>query len=426
MIFDLIYGTALLITLPWFIFKVCSGAKYRAGLKEKLGFLSMKKAPSGKAVWFHSVSVGETLAAAGLIDAFRKKHPEFKVIVSTTTYTGREIAEKKIDADIFVYYPFDFSLIVRRFLKILNPSAIILLELEVWPNMVRQAVRRGIPVGVVNGRLSAKSFKGFSTWNFMVRKTFSLLSFCGVQDETYLDRFIRTGASPEAARVTGNLKYDSLSEKPDQDKLNELVSLLDIRDGDTVIVAGSTHEGEEAILLDIYMSLKERFSGMRLVLVPRHPERYGGVKTLLKERGISFVCRTELTRSEPDVRDRVILIDTMGELSALYSLAAAAFVGGSFSGTGGHNVMEPVIFRKPVFTGPSTFNFDEDMQRLLENNGIIQVETPSEFETRLAELLENRKEADIIGENGYNTVIRYRGSIEQNLSMIENHIIKES
>ena len=348
MIYDLLYILAAIPMLPYFLIMSLFIPKYRAGLKEKLGFIPSSLRLSKDTVWFHCVSVGEVLASVKLVKEFRKAHPEYAVAVSTTTNTGRNVAEKNDMADVYFYYPFDFSWVVSHVLSMLKPRALILTELEVWPNMLRKAYKKGIPVGVVNGRLSEKSFKRFRIVNVLCRNIFSKLAFCSVQDGTYKERFIAVGAPGDRTVATGNMKYDSLNENVDPEKINTTKELLHVKDEDLILMGGSTHEGEERILLEAYTKLSSRFSKLRLILVPRHPERLQAVCKEVKDAGLSCYLKTELTGDEDDTAARVIIVDTMGELSMLYSLSTIAFVGGSFSGTGGQNILEPVIFKKPV------------------------------------------------------------------------------
>ena len=421
MFYDLIYIFGAVLTLPYFLIRAAFAAKYRTGLKEKLGFIPVSHMPSKETVWFHCVSVGETLASVNLIQEFRKAHPELAVAVSTTTYTGRQVAEKHDIGDVYFYYPFDFSWTVSRVVSIVKPNMLVLTELEVWPNMVRTLSRKGIPVGVVNGRLSARSFRHFSMFRRITGTVFSKLTFCSVQDETYGARFAAAGVPEQRITVTGNMKYDSLNEHVDEEKCGEIRKLLNIDEQDMILMGGSTHDGEERNLLDAYTSLLPEFPGLRLVLVPRHPERLQAVCTEIKKQGRDFYLKTKLTGEEQDIRERIIIVDTMGELSMLYSMCTIAFVGGSFSGTGGHNMLEPAVFRKPVIVGPDTFNFEEDMKRLKDHNGICEVSAEDECAETVRSLLADQEKRLQLGKNAYNVIQQYRGAVRKNAELLEEY-----
>ncbi|MFC1479672.1 3-deoxy-D-manno-octulosonic acid transferase [Planctomycetota bacterium] len=426
MIYDLIYIIAAVLTMPYFFVKALFVPKYRAGLKEKLGFISSAAMPSKDTVWFHCVSVGEVLASVKLIREFRKSHPEFAVAVSTTTNTGRNVAEKNDIADVYFYYPFDFSWVVSRVLAAVKPKALILTELEVWPNMLRKAFKKGIPVAVVNGRLSERSFKRFRMVNALCRNMFSKLAFCSVQDETYRERFVALGTLEDRTAAAGNMKYDSLTENVDAEKLDQTKELLHIKDEDLILMGGSTHEGEERILLDAYNKLLSQFPGLRLVLVPRHPERLQTVCAEVEKSDNSYYLKSKLTGDEEDTASRVIIVDTMGELSMLYVLSTIAFVGGSFAGTGGQNMLEPVIFKKPVVVGPTTFNFDEDMRRLRQGNGICEADTGEELIETVGSLLADPEKRMNLGKNGYDVIQEYRGAVDKNLELLKQYIFKDN
>ncbi|MFH1707387.1 MAG: 3-deoxy-D-manno-octulosonic acid transferase [Planctomycetota bacterium] len=419
MIHDLIYAVILTVGLPFFLVRALCAPRRFAGLGEKAGFLSRAKAPAGPAVWFHCVSVGETIAAVELIRAFRKRNPQYKIIVSTTTATGRAVAEKNALADAYVYFPFDFSCVMRRFLAVLQPRLIVLMEMEVWPNLVRLAHARGIPVAVVNGRMTPRSLRGFRRWRALVRPAFARLAFCGVQDEAYRERFIAAGAPVAATMVTGNLKYDALRENVDSAKLAALRDLLQAASEDLLLIGGSTHAGEEELLLATLAALAPAHARLRLVLVPRHPERLAEVQAAVRRAGRESYLKTALTGREGDVRERVIIVDTMGELALLYKLAAIAFVGGSFSGTGGHNMLEPAIFRKPVIVGPSTFNFSEDMARLRAGGGVLEAADGAALTRLVAGLLDDPARRETLGAAALEVVRRHRGALERTLTHIQ-------
>jgi 3-deoxy-D-manno-octulosonic-acid transferase len=419
MIHDLIYALVFTVALPFLLVRALCAPRRFTGLAEKCGFLARAKAPSGPAVWFHCVSVGETIAAAEFIRAFRKRHPQFRIVVSTTTSTGRAVAEKNALADVYVYFPFDFSWIMRRYLNILHPRLIVLIELEVWPNLTRLAHKRGIPVAVVNGRMTPRSVRGFRRWRALVRPAFTRLALCTTQDATYRERFLDAGTPPGVTVVAGNLKYDALREDVDPARLAALRSLLQAGPEDLFLIGGSTHAGEEELLLAAFAALKPRHPALRLVLVPRHPERLAEVQAAVTRAGRTFFLKTALTGREGDVRDRVIVVDTMGELALLYHLAAIAFVGGSFSGTGGHNMLEPAIFRKPVIVGPSTFNFSEDMARLRAGDGVLEARDGAALTGLVAALLDDPARRATLGTNAWNVVRQHRGAIERNLELIQ-------
>lgn len=367
---------AILIALPYWLPRLRRGGRYRAGLRERLGAISpllLKFVANRRTIWIHAVSVGEVIASSRLVELLEKFDPDMAVVISTTTRTGQELARRKFDsaqasASRVFYYPLDFAWIVRRYLRALRPCAIVLMESELWPRMLWEAARAEIPVIVVNGRISDRSFPRYRALRLFWKPFLRKLTLVLAQSEHDAERFQAIGVPDGKVQTAGNLKYDVSTP---QEAIVTRQLRAHLPPGTQIIVAGSTLEGEEKYLLDAFREQLPRFPNTILILAPRHPERFQPVETLIKERGFPCLRKSDwISQPVAIATGSVFLLDSMGELASVYSLASVAFVGGSLVPSGGHNPLEPAQFGVPVAMGPHTENFRGMVAVLLSHEAI--------------------------------------------------------
>jgi 3-deoxy-D-manno-octulosonic-acid transferase len=418
---DALYLVALLLLSPWLIYRAWKTGRYQQGLRAKLLGLDAPLAqlpPGARPVWFHGVSVGEIHLLRQVVAAFRKRHPDRPCVISTTTDTGLAEARKWFPDLGFFVFPFDFSWAVRRTLRQVNPALIVLAEGELWPNFLRAARCRQTPVAVINGRMSPRSYARYRRLGPLPRWLLGHLDLIAVQNERYAANLRALGVPAERVRVTGSVKFDSGAMDRANPRTQTLRSLLAIGPDDRVWIAGSTQAPEEEIVLGIYQKIRADHPGLRLIVVPRHPERFDEVAALLEKMRIPHVRRSRLTGSVED-RSAVVLGDTMGELSALWGLADLAFVGGSLDGKrGGQNMIEPAGCGAAVLFGPHVWNFRDVSQRLVEVDGAVQVADAKELEEWVERLLASRDERALLGRAGRQFVLSQQGATERTIDLL--------
>jgi 3-deoxy-D-manno-octulosonic-acid transferase len=383
----------LVVASPWWLWRMATSGKYREGLTERLGFIParIRASLTGEVLWIHAVSVGEVLAASRLIDELTQRLPGYRIFVSTTTRTGQKLARERFGLDssgqsrVF-YFPLDFAFAVRSWLRVLRPRMLVLLETEFWPRILSECRRAGIPVAVVNARISDRSWPRYRRLRALWKPLLSGIAVVLAQSELDAERLRSLGL--KAVRVGGNLKFDIRAAKP---ALVTAALREHLPPGVPVLVCGSTLAGEEELLLDAIPS------GIVTILAPRHPERFGEVAQLLDKRGVPWLRRSVWIESpRPIVPGTVFLIDSIGELASVYSLAMAAFVGGSLVPLGGHNPLEPAQFGVPIVMGPSCENFRGIVDALRRHNA-IRIAAPVELEATLAAMLSAASDSQAMG-----------------------------
>lgn len=419
-IYDIAVQVLFLLLVPYFILRMAFAGKYRRGLAERFGFIPVWKSGPLRAkrvVWFHAVSVGETKAVIPLVRLFKEKHPEVSVVFSTVTPTGRAVAERegKGFIDAFIYMPLDMSWVIRRVVRAIRPEALIVVEKELWPNIVRILHAEGIPVIVVNGTISEGSFKRYEAFGFFFRPVFSKIAFFCARTGEDGRKARLLGCDPRSVVEAGNLKFDLAPLSNEASKVESFKTDVRLQPEDMVIVAGSTHSGEEEMLVEAFKGLKEEFKNLKLVIAPRHPERFAEVGTLLGKSGLEFTRRSSgAARGAPDV----VLLDTMGELSSVYGLSTVAFVGGTLVDIGGHNLLEPAVYGKPVVYGPYLRSYLY-MAEMLEEAGAGVRVTPEDLSSKLALLLRDERLRTEKGEAAREVVEKNRGATERCAGVIE-------
>jgi 3-deoxy-D-manno-octulosonic-acid transferase len=416
MLLDLGYFTAALLASPFLLFKVATDRRYRDHLGERFG--RGPASPDGKTLWIHAASVGEVNLAKPIVARLKKTRPDLRIHVSVNTMAGRENATKAFPEAGVSYFPLDFGGSVRRALRRIRPAGVVLVELEVWPNFVRRCAREGIPVAVVNGRMSERSFGRYRAWGWFFRPIFRKLAAVGVQNDTYSARLKEMGADPV---VTGNLKYDAAIGFDPEAEEKSWRALLGLGAA-PVLVGGSTHDPEERILCDTYKKVRKAVPDLRMVLAPRHLERVGEVQKAVEAADLKCYKKTQL--SPGGTPDGVILLDSVGELSRVYSAATAVFIGGTFCARGGQNMLEPAALGKPVVSGPSLSNFEEIAGTLVEAGGMKVIDNPVDLAGALTELLKDPTRARQIGARSTDAVKAGRGAIDRTMDLIEKNVLK--
>ncbi|HUE80518.1 MAG TPA: 3-deoxy-D-manno-octulosonic acid transferase [Pyrinomonadaceae bacterium] len=378
-LYSLLLTLGLLILLPRFLFDGVRHGKYIAGLSQRLGRLPETGTPERSLVWLHCVSVGETQAARPLVKALRDQLPHLKLVISTTTLTGQNVAREvfKEQAEAVIYFPFDWRWTVRRALKTINPRAVLLMETEVWPNFLNECRRAQIPVAIVNGRLSETSFRRYRFVKKFIARVLSNLDLALMQTDADARRTLALGLDPNKIAVSGNLKFDAGAMRVTSHVASQLKTRFGLAGEASVILAASTHAPEEQIILQAFKQMRRTDPSVRLILAPRHPERFEQIASLLDSAGLPWARRSQ-PASETDRTAAVILLDTIGELPAVYSLAAIVFVGGSIAKTGGHNILEPAAFGSCIITGFHTYNFSEIVRTFVEAGAVLQLSQVSE------------------------------------------------
>ncbi|HET8577304.1 MAG TPA: 3-deoxy-D-manno-octulosonic acid transferase [Methylomirabilota bacterium] len=418
----LLYSAALAVVLlaylPVFLVRRLGRSGYGRAFGQRLGRLD--GLPPEPRCWIHAVSVGEAAAAAPLVEGIRRRWPELSVVVSTVTPTGAQIVRDRLDGlATHRFFPLDLPGPVRRALRAVNPRFFIAMETELWPNFLRALARRGVPSMVANGRISDRSYRRYRLIRPAMARMLAHVSVFAMQSDEDARRIIGLGASPERVVVTGNLKSDLQPPDARADAIWE--RLLGLRPGERLWVAGSTHRGEEAIVLDVLTRLKPRVPDLALLLAPRHPERVEEVERLVRERGLSPVRRTSLPRER--AAGAVIILDTVGELAECYRLADVVFVGGSLVPTGGHNMLEPALRRKPVLFGPHTSNFRESAELLQAAGAALVVKDADGLESEMARLMESEELRRRMGEAGFGAVVARQGALKQTLDLVERFLL---
>jgi 3-deoxy-D-manno-octulosonic-acid transferase len=328
--------------------------KLRAGFWQKIGIYP--NINSLNTIWIHAVSVGEVNAVENFIKEVRKQYPSISIVLTTVTKTGQLVAKNKLSNVVnhILYFPYDFIFSVKAAIKAIKPQAVIIAETEIWPNFSHEIKKNGTPLIIINGRISPGSYKNYKKFSFFFNKFLNNYSLILMQTDDDKKRIIEIGANPDIAETMGNLKYDNPCTITQND-INIIKESLK-KETQKIIIAGSTHKGEDEIILNTYKKLKREHSDLKLIIAPRHPERNNQVLKLISETGCKYGLRSQ--NNNFDETD-IIMIDTMGELNKIYSVCDIAFIGGSFSNTGGHNPLEPAIYGIPVISGPTVFNFKD-------------------------------------------------------------------
>jgi 3-deoxy-D-manno-octulosonic-acid transferase len=427
LVYSLLFTLGVIMTAPYYLWRmrgrIFSGADWR----ERLGFLPAEfedtqiRAP--RSVWVHAVSVGETVAAAGLVQALQKEGPERRIFLSCVTRAGREVGEARFPLITGHFYlPLDFRFAVRRAIARVQPSLLMIVETELWPNLLRTAREYGSRVILVNARLSNRSFRGYRRVKPFMRGILNCVDWIGAQTAQDAERFIALGASPDRVAVVGNLKFDG---KPPQagELARHLRAGLASAQRGPVLIAASTMPGEETMVLEAWSEIRKQHPKALLILVPRHPNRFDAVAQSLSESGRSFVRRTQLDTEAAKLASQIsapeiVLLDTVGELAGILEVADVVFVGGSLVPTGGHNLLEPAYWGKPILFGPHMENFRDIAQLFLEAGAAATVHNQAELARRVHELLQDEGRRNEMGSRARQLMEQGSGATERTLERL--------
>ncbi len=362
---NLVYATLLLVASPWIAWQAARTGKYRKGWLSKLAGEVPRRAGRATCVWIHAVSLGEVSLIGSLVAEIRRRHPAWEICISTTTLTGHALAKTRYPELAVFYFPLDFTWAVNRSLDRIRPDVLVLAELELWPNLIRAARRRKIKVAVVNGRLSDRSFRGYARFGRFVRSVFAQLDLVATQNQGYAERFTALGSVPERVHVTGSLKFDGAQTDRGNAATTRLRELAGHEASDVVFLAGSTQDPEERLAIEAYQHLSPCYPQLRLIIVPRHPERFAEVAHTLTVSGLIWEKRSSWESCGGNRQVRVLLVDQVGELAAWWGTATCAYVGGSMGERQGQNMIEPAAYGCAVSFGPKTRNFRDVVVSLL-------------------------------------------------------------
>jgi 3-deoxy-D-manno-octulosonic-acid transferase len=424
-LYTFIYTIVIIFLLPFEFFKRPRDLR-RRWLREKFGSFDsefnnspgLPFADGGRSgvIWVHAVSVGEVIAASPLIKKIRERYPSKEIVLSTITDTGQKVARERTPGGTrIVYLPFDIPTVLNSVLMRASPELLIIIETELWPNMFRIFGGGGVPIVLLNGRISEKSFRGYKMVSFFMRKVLSHVNFFGMQGEAYADRIRSLGVDDIRVKTLGNLKFDL--QPP------SLTPAWAAKLSGPVITAGSTHEGEEELMASLHSELKKDFPDLNLVIAPRHPERFKGVEEMLRSRGLPFVKRSSLdsTATEaPAIKGLIILLDTMGELSSVYGVTDIAIIGKSFNGYGGQNPLEPASWGRPVICGPHMENFP--VIRDFYKAGAALEANQGDLYAQLKRLLLCPDEAKAMGLKARELYRKNSGAADRAMEVISNYI----
>jgi 3-deoxy-D-manno-octulosonic-acid transferase len=406
---------------PYFVYQAVRYRKYVTNLRQRLGYLPVSFNLDGEpSIWLHAVSVGEALTARALAGDLKARYPRLRLFVSTTTVAGQQVAAREIkDADATFYFPLDVPGIVNRTLRLVQPRLFLMMETEIWPNLLRACRQAGIRTAVVNGRISDRSFPRYRLVRRLFRRVLADVDrFCMQADES-ATRLISLGADPARVVVTGNLKFDSLRAVPagPDRAMHRVERFFRVPEHRPVIIAGSTMRGEELMVLRAFERMRAGEPRTLLVIAPRHPERFDEVERLARDEGFRTLKRSALAIDEDPPAD-VVVLDSIGELAHLYRLATVVFVGGSLVPTGGHNILEPAVHGRPILFGPHMQNFQEIAAAFLDGRAAVQVRDEWELESAFRDLLADAPRRLALGRAAQAIVEGSHGARERTLAAI--------
>jgi 3-deoxy-D-manno-octulosonic-acid transferase len=410
------------VVSPYFLYQAIRYKKYIGSLRQRLGYLPITFNIDGEeSIWIHAVSVGEVLTARALVEDLRTRYPRLRLFLSTTTVAGQQVARRNIqNVDAIFYFPFDFAFIIRRTLKLVRPRVFVMMETEIWPNLLRLCRTRGVKTVVVNGRISSRSYPRYRVIKLFFRHVLADVDRFCMQSEESARRLIDLGAEPAKVSVTGSLKFDSLKMptpvahgKPRE----RVLRYFRTNPGRIVVVAGSTVRGEEVAVLRAFERIRTTMPGALAILAPRQPERFGEVERIARDAGFATTRRSDLP-IDAEPRADVVVLDTLGELAQLYRVATVVFVGGSLVDHGGHNILEPAIFGKPIVFGPHMHNFKEIADTFLSNDAAVRVPSDRELEEALLALVTDPVRRAALGAAARALVEANRGAKEKTLAVI--------
>jgi len=422
LLYSFLTCVVFVLASPYFLYQALRHNKYVGSIGQRLGYLPVSFNLDGdESIWVHAVSVGEVLSARPLVTELRARYPKLRLFLSTTTLTGQQLARRSVsDVDAVFYFPFDWGFTARRTLNVVKPRLFVMMETEIWPNLLRECRRRRIRTVMVNGRISYRSFPRYRLIRPFIKRVLSDVDRFCVQGEETSRRLVELGADPARITLTGSLKFDSLETSPTPGRGRERVlRFFRIPPNRPVIIAGSTLKGEEEPVIRAFNRVRASGGNPLLIVAARHPERFEEVERLCRHEGLSAVRRTELPIDAEPRADAVVL-DTIGELAQLYQVATVVFVGGSLVAAGGHNILEPALYGKPIVFGPHMQNFGEIAEAFVSNGAAIQVRSGSELQDVVVSLVGDPVRRARLGAAAKALVESNRGARDRTLAVIRD------
>lgn len=422
-LYNLLFPIVFLFMLPKFVTRMIRRGGYGQHFEQRLGFFdetTKGRFSKQRRIWVHAVSVGEIFVALRFIKAYREAHPRTVFALSTNTSTAHAIGRKEIDPrDVLFYFPVDIPVIIKKVLRIVNPSRIVLVEGEFWPNLIRLADNQGIPISLINGRMSERSYTGYRKLKSLTTNVLRRIAPICVQSEVDAGRMIGIGASPATVHVMGTVKFDVAERDPAGEKIaREIMRKIHVSEEAIVLLGGSTWPGEEAVLCDLYKSLRGDHPNLFLIIVPRHVERADEVVQVLDERQLAYTRRSRIDTSLPDEPLDVLFVDTTGELRNFYSVADIIFVGKSLTEHGGQNPIEPAMYGKAIVMGPNMENFPAVMAEFTKQDAVKQVVDAESLATLVELLITDSSERKELGRRAARVVKQNRGVIERTVKLL--------
>ena len=427
----ILYNTILLaaafIILPYFLLKMVFAGKYRKSIIQKLGGRQtqiLTNLADNPRVWVHAVSVGEVTAAAPIVASLKIKRPEIKIIFSTSTETGQQMAQQLVKgADAFIYFPLDIPYIVRKIIRLAKPAVFVMVDTELWPNFLKACKLNSVKTLMVNGRLSPRSYKKYRLTMYFWRRVLADLFAAGMIAQVDASRIESIGMAKDRIEVLGNAKYDALAAMAAPALQEEIARRVNQQTGERFFVAGSTHQGEEEIVIRVYQQLLKHYADFKLIIVPRHVERKAAIMELLQSAGLpDVITMTDMNNGKIREKERIIIIDVIGELFKIYSLATIVYCGGSLVPKGGQNILEAAAWGKVIFYGPSMDDFSEE-KGLLEDVGCgVTISNEEQLLQGILQVMEHPEELDNRGARGRAVVAANMGAAIRYANLISRHI----
>lgn len=418
-LYDILLSFFIFLSIPFCWKKIYSKRNYYGDWKERIGLYNRKKyeeLKKEKNIWIHTVSIGEFLSSLPLIEKLKEKNP---IVITFITKTGRKVAEEKIKNVLTLYFPFDISFIVKKTLKTLNPKLIIIVETEIWPNLILNAYRKKIPLIIINARISDKSFKYYKKMRFFTKRLLPFVSEIITKTEEDKIKFQSLGFKKESILVSGSLKFDMAFRISKEIKSEEIRRNLGLDENKLIVIFGSIHPDEEAEIVKIIEKIEKKYENIFFIIAPRYLEKTN-IFELLKIHNLKFIRKTEFDKNIKDFK--VFILDTYGELLKFYSICDIAFVGGSLNRYGGQNPVEPAAFGKCIICGKDMFLLQEEWNKIKNEGGGIEVRSFDELYEKIIYLIENPEIIKKIGENAYKAVIKNKGAIEKIFKRIEKYL----
>lgn len=429
--YNILFVVGFTLMLPRFLLRMARRGGYRKHFEQRFARYedaTLDRLEKDRRVWVHAVSVGEIFVALKLMQSWRARRPDLRFVLTTTTSTGHALASRSLSPeDVLLYFPLDLPFIMRRVLDVIRPRALVLVELELWPNLVRLAHARAIPVVLVNGRISDHSFNGYRKLTFFTRRLLPLIDLFCVQTKLDGERLAALGAPKHRIAVMGSAKYDvAESDTGGEERAREILQRVGITEQHRILLGGSTWPGEEHALLDVYKGLKTRIRNLVLVLAPRHVERAEQVVREIREHAMTFARRSSLDRDPPRGVPQVFLLDTTGELKHFYACADVIFVGKSLTQHGGQNPIEPALYGKAIVCGPNMENFRGVMEDFRAADAIVQVPDLQKLRRACDELLTNEQRRLTLGRRAAELVEEKRGVIDATIDLLDRALELEA